>query len=35
MVLHEYPLGMVDHVDFRSFARALQALFPDWDPEAH
>jgi len=27
IVLHEYPLSMVDHVGFRRFVRALQPLF--------
>jgi hypothetical protein len=27
MVLHEYPLCMVDHRGFRSFVSALQPLF--------
>ncbi|PUZ74698.1 hypothetical protein GQ55_1G086500 [Panicum hallii var. hallii] len=27
IVLHEYPLSMVDHVDFRRFVGALQPLF--------
>ena len=27
MVLHEYPLSMVDHVGFRRFVHALQPLF--------
>jgi hypothetical protein len=27
IVLHEYPLSMVDHVGFHRFAGALQPLF--------
>ena len=27
IVLHEYPLSMVDHVGFRRFVSALQPLF--------
>jgi hypothetical protein len=27
IVLHEYPLSMVDHVGFRRFVGALQPLF--------
>ena len=27
IVLHEYPLSMVDHVGFRRFIGALQPLF--------
>ncbi|TVU43676.1 hypothetical protein EJB05_10163, partial [Eragrostis curvula] len=27
IILHEYPLSMVDHVGFRSFCSALQPLF--------
>jgi hypothetical protein len=27
IVLHEYPLSMVDHVGFRQFVGALQPLF--------
>jgi hypothetical protein len=27
IILHEYPLSMVDHVGFRRFISALQPLF--------
>ena len=27
IVLHEYPLSMVDHVGFRKYSNALQPLF--------
>jgi hypothetical protein len=27
IILHEYPLSMVDHIGFRRFVSALQPLF--------
>ena len=27
VVLHEYPLSMVDHIGFRKFSNTLQPLF--------